>query len=248
MHLSKLIIIWMVFRLSESSHFEEEYVRKILWAYLLLKQNFYPEIQLLGKVWSRGNCFGLDVRKPRSGLVGWIPRICAALESLVLPERLSQVHSHADIAWPDVSLPSKGKGSQLSATVDSYFLSLSADEFWNKNRWYNLNIWKSFNNFIIIPVEGHCINLFSIISFNSVPFHNKQMRVMIFYRWGNQILKRLSNILQVTLPVPVGSGFIPSLTWNSLHHFVSLGLYSWGWHVLFSCHLFVLQIFSHTKI
>ena len=30
MHLSKLIIIWMVFRLSESSHFEEEYVRKIL--------------------------------------------------------------------------------------------------------------------------------------------------------------------------------------------------------------------------
>lgn len=45
MHLSQLII-WMVCRLSKSSHFEEEYIRKILWAYLFsskistLKDNF----------------------------------------------------------------------------------------------------------------------------------------------------------------------------------------------------------------
>lgn len=112
MHLSKLIIR-MVCRLSESSHFEEDCVRKILWAYLFLKQNFYPEIQLLGEVWSRDNRLGLDVRRWRSGLVGWVSGICAVLESLALPERLSWVHSHADMAWPDVSLPSKGKGSQL---------------------------------------------------------------------------------------------------------------------------------------
>lgn len=70
-----------------------------------LKYNF------LGKVWSRGNRFGLDVRRPRSGLVGWMSGICAALGSLALPERLARVRSHADLAWPDVSLPSKGKGS-----------------------------------------------------------------------------------------------------------------------------------------
>lgn len=65
MHLSKLII-WMVYRFFKSSNFEEEHVGKIL------KQNFYPEIQLLGKMWSRVNSFGLDVRKPRSGPVSWV--------------------------------------------------------------------------------------------------------------------------------------------------------------------------------
>lgn len=64
----------------------------------VLKQNFYPEIQLLGKVWSRGNRLGLDVRRPRSGLVGWMSGICVVLEFLALPERLSRVHSHADMA------------------------------------------------------------------------------------------------------------------------------------------------------
>lgn len=65
----------------------------------VLKQNFYPERQLLVKVWSRGNRLGLDVRRLRSGLVGWMSGICAVLEFLALPERLSWVHySHADMA------------------------------------------------------------------------------------------------------------------------------------------------------